>query len=258
MAGGLRANYAVMIPPIGTADAAAVRALASTVGISDADARMALASRLPRRVASTATAEEARECALNLRGAGFDAFAASFESLRRRPPQARSATFVPGGVEFEPGGAFAVRLIVHGRILSGQQTKTSLEVRSKHGALVPAGSATVASSDSEAIALFYGERAAQAVDLRPRGFNFRCLGAEAGPTKAAAMKMFLERVRALFPEAAYDDTLLRVAPPSDDTLGAESVDESAMGSARVVRRVQSNEAGVLRAALLIAMSLLRK
>ncbi|HLF93552.1 MAG TPA: hypothetical protein VJB14_08820 [Planctomycetota bacterium] len=258
MPGGLQANYGIYIPAYATSDGAAIRALATSMSLSEADARMLLASRLPRKVSSTATAELASESVLCLRGAGFDAFAVGFKALRARPPLARTAQWAGDAVDFQPGGAFPIRLIVHGQILSSNQTRSNVAARTQAGGLVPAGSASVSSSDAEPFVHFYGESHARAVELRPRSFNFRFLGAEAGVSKAMGLKNFLVRVRSIYPDARYDETLLHCAVPGDDLDGTETYDEGAAGGLSVRRISHSNEAGALRAALLIALAFLKK
>ena len=257
MPGGLRPNFGVYIPGYGSSEAALAEALATSAGLSNADARMMLASRLPRRVLVTVTEEEASDRVLTLKGAGFDAFAVSFQALRARPPQARAAQFIGAGVEFQPGGSFAVRLMVHGQILSGQQTKSVVSARTKYGALVPVNTRFDQSSGSEQFVCFYGRNHAEAVEIRPRSFNFRCLGADAGVSKAQGLKSFLDRLRALFPDVLYEDTLLHVAPPQDDVNSTEAFDAGVLGSVQTSHRTESNEGGALRASLLIAMATLR-
>ena len=257
MPGGLVPKFGVYIPGRGTPESPDAEALAAAAGVSIIDARMMLASKLPRRVLATVTEEEASGRIGALRAAGFDAFAISFQALRARPPQSRTVQFAGGGVEFQPGGSFPVRLIVHGQILSGQQNKSVVSARTKYGALVPVKSEIQRSGDSEPFVCFYGATHDQAVDLRPRAFNFRCLGADAGVSKAQGLKAFLARIRTMFPEARYDDTLLHVAPPQDDVSSTESYEAGVLGSVQKTHRTESNEGGALRASLLIAIVALR-
>jgi hypothetical protein len=257
MPGGRVPNFGVYIPGTATSESPAAGALAASTGLSIADARMMLASRLPRRVMATVTEEEASGLVRTLRGAGFDAFAVGFQELRARPPQARAAQFTSAGVDFQPGGSFPVRLVVHGQILSGQQTKSIVSARTKYGAMIPVSTRSDQSSGSEQFVCFYGATHAQAVEIRPRAFNFRCLGADAGVSKAQGLKAFLDRIRGLFPEVRTDDTLLHVAPPQEDVSSTENFDAGVLGSVQTSHRTESNEGGALRASLLIAIATLR-
>jgi hypothetical protein len=261
MTGVLRPNFAIYLPVLGRPDEAAVRALAASTGLAPLDAKMILTSRIPRRVAAAVTSEEAEDKVRSLRGAGFDAFAVSLETLRARPNQARSARLTSDGIDFEPGRAFskddALRLIVHGKILSNKSSKAEVS-KEKHGIQVAVGSGSLQSSDAEQIVIFYGITPDQAVEIRPRSFNFRFLGSEAGHSKAMALNSLLERLKTLFPEVRMDDALLHVAPPTEEVGYSETHDQGALGNLQLTQRSQSNESGVLRASLLIAHSLLRR
>jgi len=263
MASPLAAKFGIFLPGTGTGKEGdeAAQALAAAVDISVVDARMILVSRLPRRVASAATASEAADRVLSLKGAGFDAFAASFESLRVRPPRARTARLVDGGLAFEPGPAFSsgdgVRLIVQGQILSGQSVRSTTSTRTQYGTLVPVGANYQESRGSETFVHFYGATPSVAVEIRPQGFNFRFLGAEAGPTKAGALKALLGKLRSLWPAALLDDTLLHVPPANEESSATEIVDAGRLASVETERREGSNEGGVLKASRLLAIAALR-
>ena len=135
--------------------------------------------------------------------------------------------------------------------------RTVVSARTKYGALVPVKTGIEQSADSEPFFCFYGPTPARAAEIRPRSFSFRCLGADAGVSKAQGQKAFLERIRALFPAARTDDTLLRINPPVDEVGATENFDAGTLGSVQTNRMSESNEGGALRASLLIAMAFLQ-
>lgn len=258
----LAPKFAVYIPGLGRPDDAAVQALASAVGLSPVEARMVLASRLPKRVASTPDAQDAVDRVLSLKAAGFDAFAVSFEALHRsRPVRAKTARLSDDALEFDPGPRFTadagVRLVVHGRILSGKSVKSTASTRTKYGTPVSVGANYEESGSSELFVHLYGASPAESVDLRPQAFNFRFLGADAGPTKVGALKAFFEKIRARWPALRFDDTLLRVPPAIDESSSIDSVDAGRLGKVQTETREGTNEGGVLKASYLLAVDALR-
>jgi hypothetical protein len=261
MSHSLSAKYGVFVPGRGLAEEPVVQALSSAIGTSPVDARMILASRIPRRVLSTPTAEEADDRVRTLRGAGFQAFAESFESLRARPVVARTARWDAEGLAFEPGLRFppqdGIRLIVRGRIVSGQTVKTTVSGRTKYGGLAPVGASFDQAGTSEQFVHFYGASPEIAVGIRPQAFNFRFLGPDAGSTKAGALKALLGKIQAQWPEVRIDETLLHYTPASEEVGSTDSFDAGALGAVETNRRTDSNEGGVLRAALLLAILALR-
>src|SRR5688500_9517687 len=124
-------EYGVFIPGAATPDERSIDALSRAAELSRIDAQMLLASPLPKRVRSEPTSSLAADRIRILREAGFDAFVATREALRRvKPARTKSFRFDGGAVRFEPAASFepgGLRLIVHGEI----QTRSRV-VRTVH------------------------------------------------------------------------------------------------------------------------------
>jgi hypothetical protein len=245
----------LFLPGYGSTDETAAGHLASATGLSPADARLLLRSLHPRRLGAYRTAAEAEDRALSLRGAGFDAFVVPKSDFDRvRFPRIESASFEAGGVTFRPAGGFdpgGLSLVVRGEYRSGQEKIERQEVRSKGRVLIER-TRRERRGDAEDFLHLYGTDPRTAWELRARDFEYRsCLGPRFGPTVAANLRAFVELLRGTFPDAAYDDLLLRRPPPPDfdvQTTGIGITTET---------RSEDNEKPVRAASFLLAWRLLR-
>jgi hypothetical protein len=243
------------LPGLGTTDESTAAHLAAATGLSPADARLLARSLYPRRLGAYRTAEEAEDRALALRCVGFDAFVVPKSDFDRALfPRIGSARFEGGGVRFSPAGTFApggLRLIVRGEYRSGLDVITRQEVRSK-GRLVHERVERDRTSDSQDFLHLYGSDPRTGLELRARDFEYRsCLGARFGPTSAANLRALVELLRETFPDAVYDDLLLRRPPPPDfdvQTSGVGVTEE---------KRSEDNEKPARAASFLMAWRLLR-
>ena len=57
-----------------------------------------------------------------------------------------------------------------------------------------------------------------AAELRPHEFNFHCLGTDFALSAALNQQAFIRRLKTLWPDLGYDDTLLKHPPILDDQI----------------------------------------
>jgi hypothetical protein len=225
--------------------------------VSVADARQMLLSKIPRRVSDHADPVQAAARAAEIRSAGLIAFTVDLQELAAwRPSEVRGAAFEGPGVSFRPAGQFppgALRMILHGRSTTSTEVRSEATVHDPQSlARLGNGIAQLRSEQGEHFAHLYGADPAEVYELRANRFDFRCLGSPPAPTCVESLRMFLDRLRGLFSDAIYDDTLVRY-PLRDRT----ERDYSFSASVFVVSVEQhgakgSTEPAARRASLLIA------
>jgi hypothetical protein len=248
-------EYGVFIPGAATPDERSIDALSRAAELSRIDAQMLLASPLPKRVRSEPTSDAAAERVRRLREGGFDAFVVTREALSRAKPiraksfrfDGGSLRFEPAETAFEPGG---LRLIVHGEIQNRSRVDRTVRVQTFEGPPRVEKTTEDRRSSEERFLHLYGDTHARVVEIFPQAFNFRGLGADFGMALSGNVAKFLERLREMFPEARYDDSLRR-HPPMPDDLGSDGPE------ARSVRK-EGNEEAAMRTSTLIALDILRR
>jgi hypothetical protein len=249
-------DHLLFLPGVGSSDESTAGHLAAATGLSPADARLLVRSLYPRRLGAYGTAEEAEDRALALRCGGFDAFVVPKADLDRALfPRIGSARFEGGGVAFTPSGAFGpggLRLIVRGEYRSGRDVIVRHVARSSKGRLVHERTERERSSEDHDFVHLYGADPRVGLELRAREFEYRsALGPRFGPTAAANLRTFIELLRETFPQAVYEDLLLRRPPPPDfdsQTTGVGTTTET---------RTEDNEKPARTASFLMAWRLLR-
>jgi hypothetical protein len=249
------AEHLLFLPGLGTTDETTAGHLAAATGLSTADARLLVRSLYPRRLAAFRSAAEAEDRALALRCAGFDAFVVPKEDFDRAVfPKIGSARLEGGGVAFRPAGAFGpggLKLMVRGEYRSGRDVIVRQEVRSK-GRLVHERVERDQERDSHDFLHLYGSDPGTGLELRARDFEYRsCLGPRFGPTSAANLRAFVELLRETFPDAVYDDLLLKRPPPPDFDVSTTGV------GVTTETRSEDNEKPARTASFLRAWRLLR-
>lgn len=236
-------SYGVYVPGAATPDAPAVEALAKASGLSLIDARMLLASPLPKRVSLLADREAAAALARELKP--LDAFVVASEALARVRPRIAKACRFDGPSLLLDGVVFTPRLIVHGEIRAGSRVERNVIVEQDIGFRVEKRTSDRRTS-AERFLRLYGEGHADGVEIRPRSFNFRGLGKDFASTSAGNVATFIDRLRSLFPGLKVDETLLR-HPPLPQDVPSESE-----------TKLESNEEAAMRTSTLIALDLLRR
>ena len=109
---------------------------------------------------------------------------------------------------------------------------------------------------SELFLHLYGDTHRKLVELRSRSFNFNCLGKERGLVGMLNTKIFARRLRRMFPEAQFDDRLLKTVSTLD-SFGMQTKVGGAPGSSYASRtQDMSNEEGVFTASKLLAIQFL--
>jgi hypothetical protein len=208
-------RFGVFVHGQGASDAESVDRLAQAARLARADAQQALVSQIPRRISDHRDPADAENRVLDLQGAGFTAFVTDLQELSKyQPAEARGAAFDGGGVSFRPAGRFvpgALRMILHGRFTTSTEVRSDVTiVDPRHPyARIGKGSGAVRSEQGEHFAHLYGATPGETVEVRANRFDFRCLGPGLAVTRAAGLRSFFEKLQALFPEAIFDDTLVR-------------------------------------------------
>lgn len=248
-------DFGVFIAPTASGDP---DKLAAASGLSRADAKMLLVSKLPRRVTLEPTAEAATSRARALKDAGFDAFVVSRSALAKSPPRAKIFS-VDGGslvfdvLRFAPG---ELKLVVEGELQRTTEEQETDRVEDG-GRVIREVVDRSRRSDAEPFFHLYGDSYRKAVEIRPRGFNFRALGKDFAPTMAMNAARFLALLRSLFPAAVQDDRLRRYPPFPDE--GIFAYDEAGMDADRERKvRKDDNEKAALATSQLIAIHALRE
>lgn len=204
-------RFGVHVAREGASEGGQVERLAAAAGLSNADARQTLNSNIPRRISDHGERSDADEVAARIRAAGFIAFVADAQELSAfRPAEVRGAAFDGGTVAFRPSGPASLRMIVHGRFTTSTDVRSEATVIDADSfARIGKGSAQVRQEQGEQFAHFHGQSPGEVVELRANRFDFRCLGPDLAATRAANLRAFLDKLRGLFPQALYDDTLVK-------------------------------------------------
>lgn len=269
-------DFFVVLPGSAVGTEESVSLLSRTAGIPVIEARLALNSRFPRRIAECSTQEEAVDLVMNLRAVGFDAFPIP-RGMLERPPfvvEARGAALGPDFVRWTPFESAAdpppelgrivdrgleqrvgqLRWIFHGTFESAKRITTDTLVQDPYSTCTPYGfprsrSSETVSGDSIPVLLLFGATPHACVVVRSPGFNFQCLGSERALTGGASLIKLKDRLRSLFPECRYDDLLLK-SPLSPDPLFSQA---TVLGSTTVRHYHGTNERDMLHLARLMAM-----
>ena len=261
----MTSGYGVFLPPNASSDEDKIARLGQMTGLSQVDSKLILASHLPRRVFTVKTASEGKDRVRFLRAAGFDGFIVSFDALARvRVPQIHSAAFSPEGIDFQPVGSFhreELRLVIHGEFITGHDIERTITTypRGITGFQHPrTENSHDRSNTSEQFLHLYGESHDKVFELRPHKFNFHCLGTDFALSAALNQQAFIQRLKTLWPDLRYDDTLLKHPPILEDQIVSDRVSGGNPLRIEVVERKQGNEEGAVRASFLLALSILRR
>jgi hypothetical protein len=234
-------------------------ALGAAAGLSRADAALALAARLPRRLLVERTVEDAKARAEALRAVGFDAFVVSRLALAQPPPARVKSFRLEGGTLFLDRLSFApgeLKLIVEGEIRRATEERETVRGSDDLGVLRERTDVT-RRSDAEGVLHLYGDTFERAVEIRSRHFNFRGLGAAFGPAVGINQARFVATLQEHFPGAGHDDRLKRFPPfPDEGTFRHDGPGYDADVERKV--RKDDNEAAVRTTSRLIAIHALRR
>lgn len=224
--------------------------LARATGISRADADRVLKARTPQSLAVLPNREQASGFLRRLRDSGVAAFAIESKALRRfhptpiRDASRESDSIVWGGHALRPG---EVRMIVVGRIRrekASQIRNDSYSAAAFGVAFLDAPAArigafqdsppTVTRSEESFCCLFRDSE--EAYRFRESEFRYRDLLPSLPSTRSKSFRKIVELARAFYPDALYDESLLRAPMAVRREGGAvrirggETVEETKEGS----------------------------
>ena len=228
----------VAVAPSGTLQADLIRKAAGILNKDLPDMRLLLAAGMPRIAGRYSNARAAEEIAHNLSDAGLAAIVCTRSELY--PP---SAPLTARQLEFGDGHVTArdiegrtrrmtadsVSLILEGmnRSLTRAETITTRMKFSLPATLLAGGipiwrrvkeKSQEASLQAESFVRVYGPNPSEpSVDILEYHVDYSCLGTHVAPSSLTNFNTTAKKLRSLFPQAAYDDTLTRPTRPSAPT-----------------------------------------
>ncbi|MFO0612576.1 MAG: hypothetical protein U0414_08320 [Polyangiaceae bacterium] len=210
----------LVLYPSGASDAAAPR-LAELMGSTAFEARMWIASAIPR-VLARPDGERARALASALARDGFDAEVLEDLELERglEVRAARSMQFQEAGLVFVDGAlawgdvATIVRAVSRGNVVRSTVTVEKVRVGRGGSVDVVRESSHEEHPKGELLYLFGAQGPAWLLAMDT--LRYPTLGIPLRPTQRDNFNAVIERIRASAPRAYYDDELVRQGPPRHD------------------------------------------
>ncbi|MBM2824511.1 MAG: hypothetical protein HW402_175 [Dehalococcoidales bacterium] len=220
----------VAIAPPPKLDDNLVRSVATVINKNPYDARLLLAGRIPKIIAHYNNRQTVESVIQKLHALGLAAMACRDAELRPSSPSFQVQTMEFGGGEalFRDNGnhekkiaADNVFLVLEGKIPASagiETTKTTTKINLT-ATLLTGGipimrkvnqTTTTAATQDEWLARLYDRKSPEpSVELRQHQMNYSFLGAKIAVSSLANFSTVVNRLRELFPQAIFDDRLIK-------------------------------------------------
>jgi len=242
MAGYEVVHVAVAAPNIPEPDI--IKKAATIVNKDPYQTRLSLSGGIPKLIAHYHSIQEAESTAQNLRDLGLVAFICKNSELRKPSKifTAHTMEFLEGETVFRDKGEQTKRIVPRDvfLILNGsmqtptEEETTETKMKINWGATLLTGGIPIYHSVTEKISgvtvreeplvrLYNSESAEPMVQMSQHGMAYSFLGAQIAPSSLANFNTVVAKLRELFPQAGFDDSLIK--PPKSNMSSSRTPDD---------------------------------